>query len=377
MRILAIANQKGGCGKTTVAVNLASALAFQGRRVLLIDMDPQAHATTSLGIDPAEVKHNLYDVLTSSELNQAGLDTVIQRIDDNLYLAPSALFLSALEQELSGVQNREKQLLRAIQGMNQAYRYLVIDCPPSLGMLTFNSLAAAQEVLIPVEPSSYSLRGIDMLLESMELLEEDAICPDGIFTIANNLNRRTRFGREVVTELRERFGNRLLTTIIPPCTRIKEAAALGLPVDRMRGDNAAARAFKHLAREIVAMEEEERTRAIEAEVESILPSRQVEPGKVLFTLREEEARSVHVVGDFNDWTPSQEARLEPQGEGLFAARLQLEPGVYQYRFIVDGRWIEDPANPRTMPAPFGGRNSVLEIDEQDLTERRRQESVTS
>ena len=361
MRILAVANQKGGCGKTTVAVNLASALADRGRRVLLVDLDPQAHATAAMGVDPAEIHQNIYDVLTASEDRQVTLDRILVERGDNLFLAPSAVFLSAVEQELSGIPGREERLLRAIRGLDQFFRYIILDCPPSLGLLTFNALRAAGEILVPVEPSSFSLRGIQLLLETVEILENASRHSVRIYPLANNINLRTRFGRAVLEEIRQRFGERTMKTIIPPSTRVKEAAALGRPLSRFDPSNTATRAFKNLAWEILAQEEEPEIQALEKQIESQASPHLVEEGRVVFRYRDPQASTVYVVGEFNNWTPNQEARMTPNGQGLFGTRIDLDPGIYQYRFIVDGRWVEDPDNPRTAPAPFGGVNSVLEV----------------
>ncbi len=361
MRILAVANQKGGCGKTTVAVNLASALAERGRRVLLVDMDPQAHATAAFGVDPAEVHQNLYDVLTASEDRQVTLDRILLQLGENLFLAPSAVFLSAVEQELSGIPGREERLLKAIRGLDRFFRYIILDCPPSLGLLTFNALRAAGEVIVPVEPSSFSLRGIQLLLESVEILENASGHSLRVYPLANNVNLRTRFGRAVLEEIRQRFGELALKTVIPPSTRVKEAAALGKPLNRFDPANTATRAFKNLAWEILAQEEEPEIQALEARIESQASPYLMEQGKVVLRYRAPQASTVYVVGEFNNWTPNQEARMEKNSEGVFETALDLEPGIYQYRFIVDGRWVEDPDNPRTAPAPFGGVNSVLEV----------------
>jgi len=361
MRILAVANQKGGCGKTTVAVNLASALADRGRRVLLVDLDPQAHATAALGVDPAEIHQNLYDVLTASEDRQVTLDRILIPMEENLHLAPSAVFLSAVEQELSGVPGREERLLKAIRGLDRSFRYIVLDCPPSLGLLTFNALRAAGEVIVPIEPSSFSLRGIQLLLESVEILENAGGHALRVYPLANNLNLRTRFGRAVLDEIRQRFGERAMKTVIPPSTRVKEAAALGKPLNRFDPSNTATRAFKNLAWELLAMEEDPEIQALERRLQSKASPYLMDQGKVVFRFQDPQASTVYVVGEFNNWTPNQEARLERNAEGIFETRIALEPGIYQYRFIVDGRWVEDPDNPRTAPAPFGGVNSVLEV----------------
>jgi len=169
MRIVSIANQKGGCGKTTTAINLSACLANQGRKILLIDMDPQGHSSVGLNIQADELDKTIYDALCVSDAGSTRLDEAILEVGNNFYLAPSNISLSMFDQHFSMVQGRETRLKEAIDGLSQDYDYILIDCPPSLGLLTFNSLLASTEAIVPMEMSLFSLHGISRLMEIMEI----------------------------------------------------------------------------------------------------------------------------------------------------------------------------------------------------------------
>ena len=163
MKIISIANQKGGCGKTTTAINLSAGLAYKGRQVLLIDMDPQGHSSMGLNIMPGDSEKTIYDALYGADGKKAALDEVIVQISDGFELVPSNIRLSVLEQQLSMVPGRENKLKEAIDELYQNYDYILIDCPPSLGLLTFNSLMASDEVIIPIDMGFFSLNGTTLL----------------------------------------------------------------------------------------------------------------------------------------------------------------------------------------------------------------------
>ncbi len=173
MRVIAIVNQKGGCGKTTSTVNLAGALAADGHRVLIVDMDPQAHATLAVGLEPDELDVNLYEVLVEPA-GASRLDSVIIDVSDQIDIAPSSIVLSALEQKLATERHdaRTERLSAALDTLPPLYDYVLIDCPPNVGLLTFNALRAASEVIVPLETSFFAIDGVQKLLETISLLSD-------------------------------------------------------------------------------------------------------------------------------------------------------------------------------------------------------------
>jgi len=230
MRIIAIANQKGGCGKTTTAINLSSSLSSRGHKVLLIDCDPQSHATMGLNINPADLEKNMYNVLTPRASETLGLDEIILPIKERFDLAPSSVILSAVEQELSGVEGRENRLLRALQALGRPYDYCIIDCPPSIGLLCFNALRACTEVIIPIDMSLFSLRGVEKLLEIVLLLKEKLshdIAPRALITM---FDHRTRYSRRVLEKVKDQFGKDVFEAVIRYTIRLRETVDCGLPI---------------------------------------------------------------------------------------------------------------------------------------------------
>lgn len=230
MRVIAIANQKGGCGKTTTAINLSSSLSSQGKKVLLIDCDPQAHATMGLNIHPSDLEKSMYNVITPREQDALALDEILISVKGKFDLAPSSVILSAVEQELSGVEGRENRLLQAVQSLTQPYDYSIIDCPPSIGLLCFNALRACKEVIIPIDMSLFSLRGVEKLLEIVVLLKDKLghdIASRALITMYDN---RTRYSRRVLEKVKEQFGKDVFETVIRYTIRLRETVDCGLPI---------------------------------------------------------------------------------------------------------------------------------------------------
>jgi len=253
MRTIAIVNQKGGCAKTTTAVNLAGCLATDGARVLVVDLDPQAHASIALGIDPESLDENLYEVLAEEE-GVARLAEVIVPAGERLHVAPSGIVLSALEQKLAQqrAESRTDRLARALAQLPEPYDYVLIDCPPNVGLLTFNALRAAQEVIVPVEASHFALHGVHKLLETIALLAERLqIAPD-VRILATLYDGRTRFARETLAEIRTRFGDACFDTVIRNSVKLREAARAGTPVCRYARSANGALDYAALAAELAA-----------------------------------------------------------------------------------------------------------------------------
>ncbi len=254
MRVIASANQKGGCGKTTTAINLSFSLSLTGQRVLLIDFDPQAHATMGLNVKLSDVEKSIYDVITPKENEPLGIEDILVPIRDNFDLAPSSLILSAIEQELSGMEGREDRLFRAIQALNQQYDFIIIDCPPSIGHLCFNALRACKEVIIPIDMSLFSLRGVAKLMEIIILLNDKLGHDVRSRALITMYDRRTRYSRTVLDKVKEEFENNVFETVIRYNIRLRETADYGLPVGDFDKTAIGHKDYESLAEEIIRSE---------------------------------------------------------------------------------------------------------------------------
>ena len=361
MRTLAIVNQKGGCGKTTTTVNLAGCLARDGARVLVLDMDPQAHATLALGVDPEIVDANLYEVLVDAK-ETGRLPSVIQSVGDRLDLAPSGIVMSALEQRLSLERSDERtlRLQHALASVADDYDYALIDCPPNVGILTFNALRAATEVIVPLEPSHFAIHGVEKLLETIALLTEKVDHSLTVRILTTLFDGRTRFGRETLAFIRERFGPLCYDTVIRQNVRLREAAKRGKPLIQFARTANGARDYAALAIEVAA---DGLTPEVAQETFEI-PTDLTSERAVKVQFRDRDARDVRIAGDFNGWVPDKgvESRVQRDGEArVWTKVLNLPPGTYQYRYVVDGEWKEDPTNPRGIEGPIGGRISLLVV----------------
>ncbi len=232
MRTIAVANQKGGCGKTTTTVNLAGCLSADGARVLVVDFDPQAHATLALGIDPERLDRNLYEVLAGGLVP---VRDVIVEARPNLQVAPSGIALSAIEPKLSSepVELRTSRLSSALDRVGVDFDYVLIDCPPSLGLLTFNALRAAGEVIVPLETSYFAIHGVQKLLETIALLTERIGHDLGVRILPTLYDGRTRCGRQILSEIREMFKDLCFDTVIRQNVKLREAAGRGKPINRI------------------------------------------------------------------------------------------------------------------------------------------------
>ena len=359
MRTIAIVNQKGGCAKTTTAVNLAGCLATDGARVLVVDLDPQAHASIALGIDPETLDENLYEVLAEEE-GVARLAEVIVPAGERLHVAPSGIVLSALEQKLAQerAESRTDRLARARQQLAEPYDYVLIDCPPNVGLLTFNALRAAPEVIVPVEASHFALHGVHKLLETVALLAERLqIAPD-VRILATLYDGRTRFARETLAEIRTRFGDACFDTVIRNSVKLREAARRGLPVVRMAPSSNGAADYAALATEVAARAPERIERVAETRAPAVLAR------EVVIEYRDPGAADVRIAGDFNGWVPDRGVLSSTHQDGetrVWRKVLRLLPGTYEYRYVVDGEWREDPVNPERIPTTLGPPNSLLVV----------------
>src|SRR4051812_2359569 len=251
MRTISLINQKGGCGKTTSSINLAACLAHLNQRTLLVDMDPQGHCAVGLAVPDAQIERSVYDVLRIVGGGGATLKDITWQIASNFDLAPSNISLTALETELHGVPGRQDRLSDALARVASDYDFCIIDCPPNVGLLTFNAMRAASDVLIPVETGYFSLHGLSKQLELLEQLKKQCHQELRIRILATLYDIRTKLAREVLAELREQFGTLLMDSTINFNTKLKEAASFGQPITKYDAASKGFKDFLNLARELM------------------------------------------------------------------------------------------------------------------------------
>lgn len=248
--VLAIANQKGGVGKTTTSVNLSACLAYIGKKVLLVDIDPQGNATSGAGIDKADVEQCIYDVLVDDvEASEVIRETKVEK----LYIIPATIQLAGAEIELVPTISREVRLKRALEEVKEDYDYIIIDCPPSLGLLTLNALTAADAVVIPVQCEYYALEGLSQLLSTIRLVQKHLnheLRIEGV--LLTMLDARTNLGIQVIEEVKKYFQDKVYRTIIPRNVRLSEAPSHGEPIIIYDPKSRGAEVYLELAKEVVA-----------------------------------------------------------------------------------------------------------------------------
>ncbi|MHC4722192.1 MAG: ParA family protein, partial [Planctomycetota bacterium] len=252
MRTIAVVNQKGGCGKTTVSINLASALADMGYKTLLVDMDPQSHCAVGLAVPEDQIEQSIYDVLISTSRSEpVRLSEVLWQISNRLELAPASIDLSAFEQQMVGIAERECCLKNVLDQVNDEYDYAIVDCPPAVGLLTFNALRAATDAIVPVETGYFALHGLSKQLETLGILCKRCDQQVDVRVLASMYDIRTKMAREILAELRNHFADKMFKTIVNFNTKLKEAASLGQPIAEYDPVSRGQMDFHSLAEEVM------------------------------------------------------------------------------------------------------------------------------
>ncbi len=254
-KAIAIFNQKGGVGKTTTNINLAACLALKGKKVLVLDIDPQGNTTSGLGIAKKGLEDTVYNVLVDADYDIR--EAVIHTDVENLDIIPASVDLAGAEVELVQIEGREKVLKNSLDKIKDGYDYMFIDCPPSLGLLTINSLAAVDSVLIPIQCEFYALEGVSQLVSTIDLVKKSlnpSLEVQGV--ILSMFDGRTNLSAQVVQEVKRYFGGKVYSTVIPRNVRLAEAPSYGLPITEYDPKSKGAEAYMEFAEEFLELEEE-------------------------------------------------------------------------------------------------------------------------
>jgi len=476
VRTIAIINQKGGCGKTTVSINLAATLAARGHKTLLVDMDPQGHCALGLAVPDKQVGQSIADLLRHGMDGQIGIADIVWQISRQLDLAPSTVALAGIEQRLANAADRDRRLIQVLAPAADRYDYCIIDCPPSIGLLTFNALRAADEVIVPVETGYFAMQGSYRQEQTIEALTAKIGHHVRFKVLPTLYDVRTKLAREILSELKKHFDDKVLPLVINFNAKLKEAASFGQPITEYDGASRGMKDFDELTNWLIAnppaaaaapsaieiaseaqngvtnpmagrlptaprsaptpeengveganvsraAELVERARELSARTaqltqrlsrqtaeqgleKPIPPTPQPEPETaispqpaaaiqpvqpvasavqppverpglqeklnklygirkthkgILFVQPSEGRTKVGIAGDFNNWNPATTPMDKHHELGVWQACIDIPPGRYRYRLVVDGQWVKDPYNPTTETNPFGELNSVLEV----------------
>jgi chromosome partitioning protein len=377
MKTIAIANQKGGCGKTTTAINVSAALAATGRRTLLIDLDPQAHASFGLRASNLPTDKSIYYALTDNPEKRRSLDSCIANVSQNFDIVLSTIQLSTLEQEFKGKEDAVSELYKVLSSCASTYEYMIIDCPPSLGFLTFNALRAADQVIVPIDMSAFTLMGVGKLLGMVELIKTKIGHVPRLNALATLFDIRTTYSQSVLEEVKAFFGNQMFQTVIRLNVALKRAVSEGVSIIDFDKTSNGAKDYTALCYETLRLDgvkhpEKPIASSISAQVpekqESILSAQEAieksfEPDikEVTFALESSAAKDIYIAGDFNDWQINDESRLARGENGFWEKQIRLPHGRYRYKFVVDGEWMVDSKNQAREINAFGSFDSVMEI----------------
>lgn len=372
MTIIAVANQKGGCGKTTTAINLAACLGRKFQRTLLLDMDPQGHASLGLKQHTGNLP-GLYEALAGKVLFP---DIIISDVLENVDLVPATISLAAADHLLAEQHEREQQLLQLLDEVRDDYDYIVVDCPPSLGLLSVNAMRAADQVLVPVEMGLFALEGVHRLLDTIGLVCGKYNLDIPVRILPTMMDLRTRLARSFMQHLEESFPEQISSVFISYTVKLKESVCEGRPIVEHAPACNAAVDYMRLASEVILGVDgleiadelmrqelcEKGEQVTEPRYATLRPTRRSVEGsrEVVLNYDSMAGKDVKIAGDFNDWIPDKDVETRIVDNNLVKI-FQVGPGAYQYRIVVDGNWQHDPNNPEEVENHLGGTNSVLQV----------------
>jgi chromosome partitioning protein len=357
MDIITVCNQKGGCGKTITAVNLAGALAGLDKKVLFIDLDPQAHATSALGLSTKDSRQSIYSVFDGFLRNEASiyLPSAMKQRYKNLWAVGSHISLSTMEQKLSGIKDAVLVLSNALKREDlSSFDYVIIDTPPNLGFLTLNAIHAAGRVIVPLDISAFSLNGVSQIDEILELSRSMGFKRPRVSFLVTIFDKRSNFAKEFLQRARDRFSIALIQTVIRSNIKLREAAQSGKVIFEYDPSSNGAKDYLALAKELAPESKEETVPVKEALSDQKL-------SQTLFKIYAPQAQQVYLVGSFNNWTADNSSVMKRLDNGNWVKIIPLPEGTYHYKFAVDGEWIEDPANNLTETNGLGGKNSLVSV----------------
>lgn len=404
LKTIAVLNQKGGCGKTTTAVNVAAVLAAQHHRVLLVDLDPQSHCAVGLGVPESGIEFSTIDLLRhvpSGHLDVDEFSSLTWEVTHGLHLLPSTVRLAAAEAPGGGIMelpDRDRRLERALFAFGQHVDLCIIDCPPTIGLLTFNAIRAADEILVPVETGFFSTKGADRQWATLQAMANRLCRPIGVRVVPNMVREDDPLDHDLLRSIHKRFSSAVSPTPIRHHTEIREASGLGRAVVDHAPLSAAAKDYEALVEwllgsppvSIIPDTIDAHAESTEVAVPTEVPSARAaelasrlrrdsggtavpkppklgatgRPGGFILVQLAGLGERIGITGDFNQWHAAglELNKLGPAtGSPLVGIELPAPPGIVRYRLVVDGREALDPANPRTGQAPDGRQCSVVEV----------------